>query len=694
LAVGLAAAVLAAAALGGGTLLLVQRHQAEQDREQVGRQQAAESALARAADLQQQGRWAAALAVLEETQQRLDERDGPVSGEVRQAVVDLQLVGRLDKVRLAAGTVSGGAFARARADREFEAEFAAAGLGGPGEAPEAVAQRVRASGVRAALVAALDAWAMITVDYGRLDWVRAVAIKADPGDEWGRRIRASWGDLAAAEALARQAPIDHISPHLLATLAAALRDRGAVPFLRRAQFQYPGDFWLTFFLALRLHEKRELADAAGFYRAALAIRPDTAAVLVNLGNLLQAQRKLDEACDCYRRAVALDPTNVLSHNNLGNVLRDQGRLDESIACHRKAIEIDPNDPTPHYNLGLALKAKGQTDEAIACYRKAIELDPKHADAYTALGNALKATRKVDEAIECYRKAIEIDPKHALAHCNLGNALKAKGQVDPAIECYRKAIELDPQDAVPHNGLGDALKAKGRIDEAIASYRRAIELDPDYAEAHCNLGLALVVRGDFAEALAALRRGHELGTKRGGDWKNPSGTWVRECERLVEREKELLGVLAGKSDPGDARQRIEWSLLCAQTRRFAAAARLAGEAFGADAKLADDLAAGHRYRAALDAVLAAAGQGRDAGNLTDEARAALRGQALDWLKADLAAWRGHGDESRRAQTLRNWRAEKALAGVRDDKGLAKLPPAERAAWGEFWAEVETLLKRAR
>jgi hypothetical protein len=203
----------------------------------------------------------------------------------------------------------------------------------------------------------------------------------------------------------------------------------------------------------------------------------------------------------------------------------------------------------------------------------------------------------------------------------------------------------------------------------------------------------VMRGDFAEALGQLRRGHELGSQR-GDWTNPSNQWVRNCEGLVEREKELLGVLAGKSEPAGARERLEWAVLCIQTRRYVAAVRLSGEAFAAEAKLAEDLAAGHRYRAAQAAALAAAGQGRDAGSLTDEARAALRRQALDWLKADLTAWRGQSDEARRARTLRTWRAVPALAAVRDKEGLAKLPPAERAAWAALWADVEQLLPPAR
>jgi len=74
-------------------------------------------------------------------------------------------------------------------------------------------------------------------------------------------------------------------------------------------------------------------------------------------------------------------------------------------------------------------------------------------------------------------------------------------------------------------------------------------------------------------------------------------------------------------------------------------------------------------------------------LTGEAKAALRGQALEWLKADLAAWRKHSEASRRTQALRSWRADKALAGVRDEEGLAKLPEVERAAWRELWAEAQ-------
>jgi hypothetical protein len=45
-------------------------------------------------------------------------------------------------------------------------------------------------------------------------------------------------------------------------------------------------------------------------------------------------------------------------------------------------------------------------------------------------------------------------------------------------------------------------------------------------------------------------------------------------------------------------------------------------------------------------------------------------------------------------LHVWRSEPALAGVRGAGRLAALPPAERAAWQQLWAEVAALAAKAR
>jgi hypothetical protein len=125
-----------------------------------------------------------------------------------------------------------------------------------------------------------------------------------------------------------------------------------------------------------------------------------------------------------------------------------------------------------------------------------------------------------------------------------------------------------------------------------------------------------------------------------------------------------------------------------------------EAFTAEPKRAADLAAGHRYRAALSAALAGCGQGQDTAGLSAAQRARLRRQALTWLRADLASWTKQletgSPQARQAARARMqaWRSDRSLAGVRDAPGLAGLPAEERRRWQAFWADVAAARTKGR
>jgi tetratricopeptide (TPR) repeat protein len=258
------------------------------------------------------------------------------------------------------------------------------------------------------------------------------------------------------------------------------------------------------------------------------------------------------------------------------------------------------------------------------------------------------------------------------------------------------MELKPDLVMAHYNLGNVLRDQRRPAAAEAAFRRAIELRPDYAQAHVNLGGSLKDQGRFAEALAAVRRGHDLGSRQ-PDWRYPSARWVRQGERLAALDARLPAVLRGAVKPTGA-ELAELADLCQRYKKqFAAAARLYSAAFAAKPILADDLAGQHRYNAACAAAQAGSGQGGDAP--PDGAdRARLRGQALDWLRADLIAltWTladgpvGVGRTV--ADRLGHWERDADLAAVRGD-ALGKLPETERAAWRKLWADVGDVLTRA-
>jgi hypothetical protein len=174
--------------------------------------------------------------------------------------------------------------------------------------------------------------------------------------------------------------------------------------------------------------------------------------------------------------------------------------------------------------------------------------------------------------------------------------------------------------------------------------------------------------------------------------------LQQCERLLALEARLPAVLAGRDWPASAAEGLDFAALCQATKRYAAASRFHAETFTADPKLAGDLRAGHRYNASRCAALAAAVQGTDAPKPDEKERARLRGQALGWLRADLALWQKQAgsakaeDRAAGQRQLRHWQQDADLAGVRDKQALAGLPAEERAEWEKLWADVAGLLRR--
>jgi tetratricopeptide (TPR) repeat protein/predicted Ser/Thr protein kinase len=452
-----------------------------------------------------------------------------------------------------------------------------------------------------------------------------------------------------------------------------------------------------------LYRQGDVKGAIVCYHMALELDPKDALAHNNLGAALADQGDVKGAIPCYQKALDLDPKYAKAHNNLGNALQAQRDLKGAIACYHKALDLDPKYARAYYNLGLALKAQGNLQEAIASYKKSLALDPKYALAHYNLANALKTQGDLKGAIACYKKALDLDPKLAQAHYNLGNALYEQGDVQGAIACFTKALEPDPKDAKVHTDLGKALADKGDLAGAIAAFQEALRLKKDFPEAHCNLGLALLRQGRFTDALAALKQGHQLGSKN-PRWLYPSAKWVQNCERLIALDGRLKAVLKQEEKVTPA-EGLEFARLCHYKRLYTASARFYQEAFTAQPKWAQDLQRGYRYNAACMAALAGCGKGTDAAKLDAKERARWRQQALDWLRADLALWAKNFDEDAFQQdsmepkvlaqrVLQHWQQDADLAGVRDDKALMELPEAERAAWQQFWVDVNDLLNKAQ
>jgi Tfp pilus assembly protein PilF len=547
-AVGLGAGLLLVLGLAGGWWLSLDRagRRAEADREEVEqraqaergeaeRAAAAEAALPAVAAARDAGRWAEARAALARAERGLG-TGGPedLRRRLRESWTDLEIAEDLESARLR-GAEPRGPSDPAGVHEGFAAAFARHGLTDD-LPPEELAARVRGSGAREALVAALDDWWPLHPDPAARARLRAAADRADP-DGWRAELRKALaaGDRAALERLAADRAAEDQPAAALARLARALGagrgDAAAEALLRRARRKYPADFWVHNLLGRCLAARPAAPEAEGCYRSALALRPESAGAHYDLGRLLAGQPKraaeaeselresarlrpdlaevrnalgellagqpgrAGEAHDELREALRLRPEFPEAQYNVGRLLADQpGWAREAEAAYREALRLRPEFPEAHYRLGLLLQTQpGRSNEAEEEFRAAVRQRPGFAEAHNSLGVLLaRRPGREEEAEAEFRQAIEHRPDLVEAHNNLGLLLSHKpGQEAEAEGEFRRAITLKPDDAVAHGNLGMLLSRQpGKAAEAEAECRHAITLWPDYAEAHCNLGLLL------------------------------------------------------------------------------------------------------------------------------------------------------------------------------------------------------------
>ncbi len=498
---------------------------------------------------------AGARAALERARGRLG-ADGTVELQARvdQANRHLELVAKLEAIRLKRAVVRAGRFNRAQADRDYAAAFATAGLGTDDDDPEALAARVAASPVRAALVAALDDWA-VCADQKRREWLLAVARQADP-DPWRNRVRdpRTWADRKQLTELARTAPVKEQSLQILVAVGERLQaDHGdATAFLRRVQKEHPTDFYANFMLANALANQGADGDAIGFYRAALAVRPNTVVARYNLGLALHHLGQLDEAIDHFERALDIDPTFGWTHAALALALEANWRLDEAIDHYRAALRLNPFRAAVHYNLGRALIVRKRFDEAIHHLRQAATLEPRVIRHHLVLAELLNDRGRLDDAGGHFRQAIALDPKRTDAQKGLRGILIRQGKLEAARAAWRKALDAGPPEHDAWFGYAELCLFLGQEDE----YRRARRVlldrfgastDPQVAERTGRACLLLPATNDELEDAAALVERALAAGRSGREWAYPYFLFARGlAEYRRGRFDSAIAVMEGEA----------------------------------------------------------------------------------------------------------------------------------------------------
>jgi Flp pilus assembly protein TadD len=198
----------------------------------------------------------------------------------------------------------------------------------------------------------------------------------------------------------------------LIDVASEAMNRGdhatALPLLRQALAESPGDAVVHNSYASALAATGHLAEAVAQYRKATALAPEYPDAHNNLASSLVHSGRPDEAVAEFEKALALKPDFAEAHSGLGGVLAQGGKVNEAIPHLQKAVELGPQNPMARGNLCLALSLAGRPQEAIPHAQQAVALtggqDPLLLDM---LGRLYAQAGRTSEAVEPTRQALEI-----------------------------------------------------------------------------------------------------------------------------------------------------------------------------------------------------------------------------------------------------------------------------------------------
>ncbi len=211
----------------------------------------------------------------------------------------------------------------------------------------------------------------------------------------------------------------------------------------------------------------EVEKAITHYLYQAKIKPSSAQIQFNLGNLYAKNEQWEGAIACYQKGIKIDSTQGQAYINLGKILAKIGQKAESLEQLYLGYTIKPElaDADSLFNLGRALVAKGDRKRAVNCYSLAINLKPDFVAAYHNLANILIQLGRKQEVIECYCKAVEHNPQDPHSYFALGEQYTVNKQWDNAVEAYRRVLELQPKYPQASYKLSHALSEKLKSDLA-------------------------------------------------------------------------------------------------------------------------------------------------------------------------------------------------------------------------------------
>jgi tetratricopeptide (TPR) repeat protein len=216
-----------------------------------------------------------------------------------------------------------------------------------------------------------------------------------------------------------------------------------------------------------------------------------------------------------RHDLAIHPNSAPLLYNLGLVLRQENRPKESLEIYTQAAEFSKPNADQLRSVALDYVLLDDFDDAVHWLGIAASFDPQNTDVLYSLGRCFYSQSKYPEAKEMFLRVLQINPNHLKAEENLGLIYDYANQPNMAEAALRKAVTLagnESTDEWPFLDLGGFLLDNDRAADAVPFLRRASGISSTCAVCHEKLGRALVATGDANGGVKELEIAAQLDPK--------------------------------------------------------------------------------------------------------------------------------------------------------------------------------------
>ena len=262
--------------------------------------------------------------------------------------------------------------------------------------------------------------------------------------------------------------------------------------------------------ALAFEQAGRTSEAVQVWTVLATADPRDAEARAHLGLLEARQEHYDAAIEDYKQALALRPDTPGLELNLGLACFKAGKFPAALKSFRVAQKQHPEDTRVALLLGMTHYGMSDYLVAIPYLQQAAARDPQNLALRLTLAHSCLWSKQYACVMDTYKEILALNAESAEADMLAGEALDEEGNDAGAMTQLRAAIRANSAEPNAHFGLGYLLWKQSHFAEAATEFQAELANDHGHVQAQLYLADALIGAEDYVHAEPELQRAAQVG----------------------------------------------------------------------------------------------------------------------------------------------------------------------------------------